>query len=258
VVIRDFAALAQQWRDLEAADIPLAPLENRVGVDARSSGSGLTIRRGRNGWRSEIKELKDGRFAYILPVFIRRDRPGKTIIRDSWIDAPWPGATIELLEDPKDEERHPSYYNFPGDTERFVREKVLNHRMNCILSNGDIREGFVLAVGLGPPDTCKNHQEIEITFGVLDQWDCEPSAKLQMRINRLPVRSMPTYKSTRGPLLSRRDIIPPARSLVAPPVPTEESRKKDAEAIRRRFCKDMAAIHSKSKRAKIPVGPETG
>jgi hypothetical protein len=37
-------------------------------------------------------------------------------------------------------------------------------------------------------------------------------------------------KSARSPLFSRRDAIAPARSLVAPPVPTAESRKKDAAA----------------------------
>ena len=41
--IRDFGTLAQQWRDLEATGIPLGPLENRVGIDARSSGRVLTI-----------------------------------------------------------------------------------------------------------------------------------------------------------------------------------------------------------------------
>jgi hypothetical protein len=37
--IRDFGTLAQQWRNLEEAGIPLAPLENRVGIDARSAGA---------------------------------------------------------------------------------------------------------------------------------------------------------------------------------------------------------------------------
>ena len=43
MVIRDFEALAQQWCDLEAAGIPLAPLEDRVGIDGRNSGRVLTI-----------------------------------------------------------------------------------------------------------------------------------------------------------------------------------------------------------------------
>jgi hypothetical protein len=201
MAIRDFGALARQWRDLEAAGIPLEPLENRVGVDARSSGSGLTIRRGRDAWRSEIRELKDGRFAYILPVFIRRDRPGKTIIRDSWIEPPWLDTNVEWLEDPRDEGRHPAWYNFPGDTERFAREKVVNHRINCVLSRGNICEGLLLGVGLRPPEAFNNHQQIEITFGILDQWDCEPLAKLQMRMNRRPTRAKQINRSARGALV---------------------------------------------------------
>ena len=100
--IRDFAALAQQWRDLEAAGIPLEPFENRVGIDARSPGRVLTIRTGSHHGRSEIRELWDGRFGYILSVFVRRDLPGKTRIRDSWVSPPWDDPTIEWLEDPKD------------------------------------------------------------------------------------------------------------------------------------------------------------
>jgi len=190
-----------QWHALETAGIPLEPLEDRVGVDARSSGSGLTIRRGRDAWRSEIRELKHGRFAYILPIFIRRDHPGKTIIRDSWIEPPWLDTNVEWLEDPRDEGRHPAYYNFPGDTERFAREKVVNHRINCVLSRGNICEGLLLGVGLRPPEAFKNHQQIEITFGILDQWDCEPFAKLQMRMNRLPTRAKQINRSARGAMV---------------------------------------------------------
>lgn len=46
MTIRDFGALVRQWRESEAAGISLEPFENRVGVDARGPGSGLTIRRG--------------------------------------------------------------------------------------------------------------------------------------------------------------------------------------------------------------------
>ena len=229
MAIRDFEALARQWSELEAAGISLEPLENRIGVDARSSGSGLTIRRGRDIWGSEIRELQDGVFAYILPIFIRRDRPGKTIIRDSWIEAPWLGATIEFLEDPRIERKHPEWYNFPRETERYWREKVVNHRINRVLSCGNICEGLVLGLGPNPPEDYKNHQQVEVTFGILDQWDNEPSAKLKMRVNRRPARVK--ARSTRGPLLSRRDVIVPERSLVAPA--REESRKEASETILR-------------------------
>lgn len=230
----DFTALVQEWRDLEASGTPLEPLEHRVGADARISGSGLTIRRGRNAWRSEVRELKHGRFAYILPVFIRRDHPGKTIIRDCWISPPWMDNEIEWLEDPKEQD-HRCWYSFPGDTEHFLRERVVNHRINCNLSRGDIREGLLLAVGVPPPETIKNRDEITVTFNILDQWDCEHSAKMQMRMNRLPARVEESRKPTRGPLLSRRDVIAPARSLKAPPNPTAEDLKKRAETNGRGF-----------------------
>lgn len=121
----DFGALAQRWRDLEAAGIPLEPLENRAGI-ARSPARILTIRSGSHcPGRSEIRELKDGRFGYILSVFIRGDSPGKTLIRESWISPPWADPTLELLEDPKDLGQHPGWYTFPRDTEQFARVEVI-------------------------------------------------------------------------------------------------------------------------------------
>jgi hypothetical protein len=253
MTIRNFEALAREWNDLEAAGIPLEPLENRVGIDARNSGAELTIRAGRDGWHSEIRELRNGSFAYILPVFIRRNLPGKTIIRDSWIETPWPESIIELLGDPKNEERPPGYYTFPGDTYRYPREKVLNHRINCELSRGEIREGLLLGVGLRPPENYKNQCKIEVTFRVLNQWDVEHLAKLQVQINRLQTRAKANSKSTKSHLLSRRDVIAPARLLAPPPWPPKENRKKVAEAMRR-FLKDVARARSKSKNAKMPTG----
>lgn len=257
MTIRDFGALMRQWSELEAAGIPLEPLENRVGIDTRASGAGLTIRVGRDRSHGEIRELKNGSFAYILPVFVRRNLPGKTVIRDRWIEPPWPEPVITLLEDPQNERRPSGDYAFPGDTYRYAREEVLNHRLSCELSRGDSRDGLLLGIGLRPPETYKNRFKIEVTFCVLDQWDIEHTAKLQMQINRLPLRAKEINKNTRGPLLSRRDVIVPGCSLVVPPGPTEESRKKDEEA-RRRMEEEVARFHSKIERAKVPVGPKTG
>ena len=248
----DTAALARHWSELEAAGIPLEPLEERVGLDTRKRGAGLTIRRGHDGWRSEIRELKDGRFAYILPIFIRRDHPGKTIILDCWISPPWLDTNVALVDDPN-EGNHPGYYNLPHETERFVRERVLNHRINCTLSRGDIREGFLLAVGLRPPEAYAKNQLIEVTVGVLDQWDVEHSAKVQARMNRLPARQKEIYKSTRGPLFSRRDEIPTEPPWHLRTALPKKSLKEEKEAFRGIY-EEMARIHAKHKHAKAPVG----
>lgn len=190
MAMRDFGALAQQWRDLEAAGIPLEPFENRTGV-AGSPARILTIRSGshRPGG-SEIRELKDGRFGYVVAVFIRRDAPGKTIIRDSWISPPWTDPTFEWLEDPKDSGQHPAWYTFPRDSEQFARVEVLNHRIRCVLSRGDIREGLLLGVGCGrPPETYKRNDKVPVALTLLDQWDFAYSEKLEMRMNRVAVRA---------------------------------------------------------------------
>jgi len=254
VANHDVRQLMQNWIDLEAASIPLEPPEYRVRFNARNSGTALTITLGRDHWRAEIRELKSGRLAYILPIFVRRDRPGKTIIRDAWIAAPWPDS-IELLGDPKEGSK-PAYYTFPDDAERFSRKEVLNHRLNRVLARGDILEGLLLGLGSCPPDGFKDQNKIQVMFGILDQWDDEPTVELEMKIRRLPPRAKPVITSTRGPLLSRRDILPSSTPLVAPHDPTAETRKKEA-ASGHRISKDVMREQSKSKRAKMRADGKT-
>jgi hypothetical protein len=153
MAMRDFGALAQQWRDLEAAGIPLEPLENRAGI-ARSPGRILTIRSGSHRLGTgEIRELRDGRFGFGVSVFIRRDSPGKTIIRDGWISPPWTDPSFEWLEDPKDSGQHPAWYSFPRDSEHFARVEVLNHRIRCVLSRGTSGRVCFWESGVGGPLT---------------------------------------------------------------------------------------------------------
>ncbi len=252
---QDIRQLTSQWNELEAAGIPLRPLENRIGIGAPNSVRELTLRPGPQRWRSEIRELKGGRFGCVLPIFIRRNLPGKTIILDAWIGTSWPDTTIELREDPEYEEKHPRYYNLPGDSERFFRKEIVNHRIiNNTLSRGDICAGLLLAVGLRPPDHYKDHDEIPINFTVLDQWDAEHEVTLQARMNRRPAQAKAVTRSTRGPLLSRRDVIAPSRQYVAPRESSAESRKKEA-ADYRWLLEDIARFQSKHN-AGMPIAPK--
>lgn len=228
MIKRDLHQLVTHWTELEAAGIPLEPLENRVG--AEKPVEEVTIRLGRDRLRSEIRQLKNDRFAFIVPIFVRRNRPGKTIIRDVWIAAPWMDNCIEALDDPAYEGKHPGYYELPHDTERFPRELVVNHRITCSLARGDIREGLFLAIGLRPPDAFKDRAKIQVTFGLLDQWDCEHTAKLEMRMNRGPVHVAPILPNKRSRLFARRDELTETDSLVAPREPTGEGRKEVTEA----------------------------
>jgi hypothetical protein len=256
--IRHSEELAQQWRDLVAAGIPLEPLENRVGIDARNSGRALTITAGSQyrGW-SEIRELRNGRFGYILSIFVRRDAPGKTIIRESWISPPWEDQTFEWLEDPKGG-KHPTWYDFPGDTQQFARVEVLNHRINCVLSRGDIREGLLLGVGGDqPPAMYKNFAMVPVTFTIVDQLDYAHSTNLQMQMIRRPDRAKTIYKSKRIPIFSGADTVAPSPSLIASPGPTEEISKNDAEAMRRAL-EEMVRGGSKRNHGKLLIGSETG
>lgn len=160
-----------------------------------------------------------------------------------------------MLADPKEGPKSTDYA-FPDDAESFPREDVLNHRLHCVLARGDIREGLLLALGSSPPDEFKNQSKIQVTFGILDQWDQEHPAKLELTLNRLPPRAKPMITSTRGPLLSRRDILPQTHPLVAPRDPTAETRKKDAAADRR-TPKNAVRVQYQHKRAKTPADSRT-
>jgi hypothetical protein len=252
---RDVSQLVTEWNVLEAAGVPLEPLNCRVGIDAKNLRTVLTVRAGRDRWRCEIRELNNGQFAFIVPVFIRRNRPGKTIIVDAWIGTSWPDTSIELLEDPAFEEKHPGYYNLPGDSERFFREEVVNHRIiNNTLCRGNICAGLLLAAGLRPPDLYKHRDVVPITLAVVDQWDEVRKVTLQARMNRRPARATAVTGSTRGPLLSRRDVMVSSRPYVAPRESSAESREKEA-ADYRWLLEDFARFQSKHN-AGMPIAPK--
>jgi len=251
----DFRQLVKEWDELEAAGIPLEPLEYRKGGDKRNSEAMLTIRVGRPSGRSRIVELKNNRFAYTLPIFIRRNVPGKTVIRGCWLEPPWCDTNVELLEDSKEEGKHPRWYVFPGDTERFARDEVVNHRMNCILAQGDIREGLLLWLGAPPPETYKHQTEVAVTFGILDQWDVDHTRKLAMCLHRRPAQrsAEAISKPARGHLLSKRDvIIADKRPLRVPRANSDEAREKEEQEARSlyaqiaRFNAERAARSAKA------------
>lgn len=249
--IRDCGALAQQWRNLEASGIPLEPPEYRVGLDARSSGTGLTISSGRGARRSEIRELKNRSFALILSVYILCDLPGRINIRECRIEPPWP-ADVELLKPPTNVGRNLSSYSFPNDTDFFACEEVLNHRLNRVLSCGDFREGLLLCVGWQLPDTYNNEDRISITLTLVDQWDHPHTAKLPVPIHRLSTRAKAIKKSARVPLFPLGDDVAPILSF-EPQRPIVERRKRKVEALRR-SAKEVVSVTFKTAQAKTPIG----
>jgi hypothetical protein len=259
MAIRDSKQLLEYWRELEAANIPLEPLENRVGIDTQALTSGLTIRAARDCSYGRIRELKNGSCAYIVPVLIRRDLPGKTDIREFWLSAGWGEyAWIDPLEDPKDYRRDQESYSFSGDAERYMRDQVLNHRICGVLSRGDIRGGLLLAVGARPPDTYNNHDKAPITLNLVDEWDNLHSATLQMQVSRLPERARTTAsRRVRVPLLSRPDATVPSDSLVEPPAPTAQSHREHGRGVRRSSCKVIRTNLEREHEQKL-VGAKAG
>ena len=203
--------LVENWRELEDAGIPLEPRRFRVGVKLNG---GLMIRQMPTEYsEAKIRELNDGRVAYVMPVFIRRDEPGKTTVRGCTLDVPW-DESVEWLDE--NEKRNRGWYTFSRDyppKHEYARDTVLNHRMQCILSRGDIREGFLLAVGkVYPPETYRDGEIIPIRFSILDQWDCHPSVTFELPLMRNPLarnlnRANRTPRAKRKPLFSCPDRI---------------------------------------------------
>jgi hypothetical protein len=205
--------LVEDWNELEDADIPLEPLEFRVGI---KPNAGLTIRQMPTAYSEAVIREFSHCVAYVMPLFIRRDEPGKTIVRGCTLHVPW--DEVEWLEE--DEKRNRGWYAFSRvhpPKHEYARDTVLNHRMKCILSLGDIREGLLLAVGkVRPPEMYRDGEIIPIRFSILDQWDCEPSVTFKLPLVRGRHRANETRRSKRGPLLSRPDYIAPVEEREAP------------------------------------------
>ena len=205
--------LVEDWHELEDAGIPLEPMKFRAGI---RPNNGLTIRQMPTAYNEAvIRELKYC-VAYVMPVFIRRDDPGKTIVRGCTLHVPW--DEVEWLEE--DEKRNRGWYTFSQDSppkHEYARDAVLNHRMKYTLSLGDIREGLLLAVGkVRPPEMYRDGEIIPIRFSILDQWDCEPSVTFQLPLVRGRHRANEIRRSKRGPLFSRPDYIAPVEEREAP------------------------------------------
>jgi hypothetical protein len=248
--------LVEDWCELEESGTPLEPLEFRVGL---ISNGGVTIRQYDAPYERGIRELSSGRVAYVLPVFIRRDDPGRTIIRDCSLDVPWDDS-IEWLEE--DKRRNRGWYTFWKNSyppmHEYAREIVLNHRMICTLWRGAFREGLLLAVGkVRPPETYRDGDIIPITLTILDQWDCKPSAIFKLRLERCRALDEKNMKSKRGPLYSRPDPKPVAtkdqpelgpvkKSAVKPFDPYDQDQRREYEENMRLFGEEVDRLYKEA------------
>ena len=214
MAIHRLSRLIEDWRELEGAGIPLESMNFRVGLDSR----GLLIRHEPHPYEDGyVREIRPGRIAYMVPVFIRRDAPGKTIIRTCALRAPWDDF-IELLEE--DTEKNAGWYTFSEDTyprkHEYPRNMVLNHRIAGALSRGDIREGLLLGIGrVSPPEKYRSGDRIPIVLTIVDQWDCELPAVFELPLTRCPKPPNQNAKRKRPSLLSCRDVAAPTGKSVA-------------------------------------------
>lgn len=77
-----------------------------------------------------------------------------------------------------------------------------------------------MGVGVALPETCKNLAEIEVAFGIRDQFDAEHRRKMKFRLRRrAAVAKAKARCSTRGLLLAQREANFP--EVLVRPVPLE-------------------------------------
>lgn len=204
-----YSQLVKDWGELEAAGIPLEPFEYRAGIDHRRAGDELIIKQEFGDWVGEIRELKNFYFNVILPVFILRNLPGKTIIRDMWLDPPpWDASSIEWLGDPAEEAKSGEFYSLPRCEYKYPRKIVLNHRIRRVLSRGDILEGLLLGVGFGrPPETYPHKAMINIKFNVLDQWEKVHPVDFELPLYRCLIAPKPLRDKARVPLFTSEELV---------------------------------------------------
>jgi hypothetical protein len=245
--------LIKEWLELQAAGISLAPLAERVGLDIRKTGAELLIRELHGYVPAEICELRSGCFGYVLPVFIRRDAPGKTILRNVGLSTPGAYTYIAPVDRPMCDRRYPDFYAFPGGTERFPLADVLNERItNRTLRRGECIEGLLLGLG-GRPAVDVVGDRIPITITLTDQSDGEHVKTLEVPIHFIPARKREAAERPRRDLLSKCDAIDPSsRSRKAPPAPKGLSDQEIVEMIDR-FDAEMKALAAKREREKMPL-----
>jgi hypothetical protein len=228
--IHKFSRLDEDWRELEDAGIPLEPLVFRVGSDSR----GLLIRHEPHPYEDGyVREIRLGRVTYMVPIFIRRDAPGKTIIRDCTLHAPWDDF-IEFLEE--DTEKNAGWYTFSEDTlprkHEYPRNMVLNHRITGTLSRGDIKQGLLLGIGrVSPPETYRSGDKIPIVLSIVDQWDSQPSTTFNLELMRCRNRANEIPNPKRKPLFSCRDVVASGKSIAQSGFPKNRPTDEDWENL---------------------------
>lgn len=195
----------KEWIELQTAGIPLAPHAERVGIDLPDTGEELLIRKSTEYAPIEIRELPSGFFGYILPILIRRDAPGKTILRSVRLSTPGVYTYVEPIDHPMGDRHHPDYYAFPGQAERIPLEYVINDRLrNLTLRRDECIEGLILALGMCPPG---NDRKVPIQVAITDQCDEEHTAVLQVPIRLRRARVQAPVTRPRRDLLSKCDTI---------------------------------------------------
>jgi hypothetical protein len=134
-----------------------------------------------------VFDLEDGRAGYILDLLITNQMPRPFHCRDIEPRMSWPDSEFEWLQDPKETERDPHNYRFPGRAAlELPRDLVLNHILlgGGILKPGCPKQGCLLGIGSPMPANLRHGAWVEMTLTIVAYDHAEYPATITLWVDR--------------------------------------------------------------------------
>jgi hypothetical protein len=138
-----------------------------------------------------VFDLEDGRAGYILDLLITNQMPRPFHCRDIEPRMSWPDSEFEWLQDPKETQRDPHNYRFPGRAAlELPRDLVLNHILlgGGILKPGCPKQGWLLGIGSPMPANLRHGAWVEMTLTIVAYDHAEYTSIVHLWTQRLEVK----------------------------------------------------------------------
>jgi hypothetical protein len=188
--------LAASLRDLAAVGSPVDLSVAEVDVEVEQVG-GMHD--------TMVFDLEDGRTGYVLDLLITNQMPKPFRCRDIEPRMSWPNSEFEWLQDPKETERDPHNYRFPGRAAlELPRELALNH---VLLGGGNLKpgcpkQGWFLGIGSPMPANLRHGAWVEMTLAIIAYDHAEYQATITLWVDR--TRKLTRKSATTVPRQSLR------------------------------------------------------
>jgi hypothetical protein len=170
--------LAASLRDLAAVGSP---------VDLSVAEVDLEVEQVGGVHDTMVFDLEDGHAGYVLDLLITNQMPKPFCCRDIEPRMSWPDSEFEWLQDPKEMERDPHNYRFPGRAAlELPRDLALNHVLlgGGILKPGCPKQGWLLGIGSPVPANLRHGAWVEMTLAIIAYDHAEHQATITLWVDR--------------------------------------------------------------------------